>query len=398
MKNKFQFILIFLTFIVFLFPSIGFPELKDVMNEYCDIYKGDIKNKKSLDEFKKTVSAKAKEGALKKIAKEFNTSNIHSDCIRYATNNLLDKVDVLRHTEKAEENGRNICEKVKVTYKTEVISKYLSQESCLKDWGNGKENYDWCSDVDRVMPENKGKLNVALIIETKIPDMDEQKRVALESEEEKQFLEMTDASTDKYNVVDKSSFVKIAEKNKIPLSGITDNDILRLGKLLNLDVIVHRLIYKDSKVTKVRKINTGKVLLYNAYETAKESSHEPEATDWVKYGKDSRGTLHYYKKGSVDEDKNIVKVLNKWVFSRREKSDAIQFRRENRLSTKGYENLSHMVYLSEIDCQNQSERMLYLYLYDKNDKSLYSHTFKNTDWTAIQPESNGDALLKAVCK
>lgn len=398
MKNKFQLILVLSMFMVFLLPSIGFPELKDVMGEYCDVYKGDIKNKKSLDEFKKTVSAKAKDSALKKLAKEFHTSNIHSDCLQYAVNNLLDKIEVLRHTERAEENGRNICEKVKVTYKTDVISKYLNQESCLKGWGAGKEYHDWCNDIDRVMPEKNGKLKVGLIVETKIPDLDEQKRDALESAEEKQFLEMMDANTDKYNVVDKSSFAKIAEKNKIPLSGITDSDILRLGKLLNLDVLVHRMIYKDSKITKVRKISTGKVLLNNAYETVKESSSEPETSDWVKYGKDSRGTLHYYKKGSTDQENNIVKVLNKWVFSKREKSDAIQYRRENRMSTKGYQNLSHMVYLSEIDCQNQSERMIYLYLYDTNGKSLYSHTFKNPDWTAIQPESNGETLLKAVCK
>ena len=57
-----------------------------------------------------------------------------------------------------------------------------------------------------------------------------------------------------------------------------------------------------------------------------------------------------------------------------------------------------MIYLSEIDCPNQSERMLYVSLYDTDEKLLYSHTFSKPEWTLIQPESNGETILKAVCK
>lgn len=399
MKNKLQLMLMFLTIIIISFPSIGFSESKDVMSEYCDVYSGDVKNKKKMDEFRKSVSKKAKENALKKLVKEFRTSNIISDCILYATKNLLEKVVVLRHMEKEEDNGRNICEKVKITFNPEVISKYFGQESCLKGWGAGKEYSDWCRDVDKVLQMKKEKLKVGLIIETQIPDIDSHTKEVLEKEEEQQFLDMVEINKDTYNLIDKSSFVKAAEEQKISLSGITDNDILQLGRLLNLDVVVHRLINKNSRTTKVRKINTGKVLLSNTYETVSVSdTSETDSSEWVKYGKDKRGTLHFYKKGSLNKDGDIAKVLNKWVFSKREISDAIQYRRENRSSTKGYNKLSHMIYLSEINCPNQSERMLYLFLYDGDGKSLYSHTFSNPEWTLIQPESNGETLLKAVCK
>lgn len=399
MENKIQRMIILLAIIIIAFPSIGFSESKEIMSEYCDVYKGDVKNKKNLDEFKKSVSVKAKESVLKKLVKGSQLSNTTPNCIKHAINNYYEKIEVLRRTDRAEENGRRICEKVRITLNPDVIIKYLNQETCLKGWGSGAEYADWCQDIDKVMPEKTGKLEVGLIVEVKIPNIDAHQKEIMEKEEEKQFLAMTGNSPDKYEVLDKKSFVKVAEKHKISLYGISDKDIFQLGKLLRLDVIVHRLIYKDSKVTKVRKISTGKVLLSNAYQTEPMSEiSEPEASEWVKYGKDKRGTLHYYKKGKIDKDSDIVKVLNKWVFSKKEISEAIQYRRENRLSTRGYDKLSYMVYLSEIGCSNQSERTLYLFLYDQDGKALFSHTYKNPEWLMIQPESNGETILKAVCK
>jgi hypothetical protein len=407
MKNKIQLMLVILSIIVISFPSIGFSKSKDVMSEYCDVYSGDIKNKKELDEFKKTVIIKAKENGLKKIVKESQFSNTTADCIKNVINKVFEKVVVLKHTSQPEEKGRKICDKVKITYNPEAINKYLSQESCLKDWSAGKEYSDWCKEIDKVLTEKNEKYNVGLIIETQIPDIDANKKEVIEKEEEKQFFEMVEANKAKYNVVDKSSFMKAAEENKIPIYGITDNDILQMGKLLNLDVIVHRLINKNSRVTKVRKINTGKVVLFNTYETktdisetdsSKTDSPKDDSSEWVKYGKDHNGTIHFYKKGTVDKDNDIVKVFNKWVFAKKEISSAIQYRRENSMPTKRYDKLSHMIYLSEIDCPGQSERMMYLFLYDKDGKSLYSHTFSDPEWILINPETNGETLLKEVCK
>jgi hypothetical protein len=318
MKDKIQLIIVFLTIIITLFPSGVFSESTDVMSEYCNVYSGDMKNNNNLDEFKKSISDKAKENAIQKLVKKFHTSSINDDCVLNVINNYLEKVAVLRHGERTEEDGRIICDKVKITYDPDEINRYLSQEFCLKGWNAGKEYSDWCRDIEKVIPAKKGKLNLGLIIETKIPNMDSHKKDVLEKEEEQQFSEMVKINKDKYNVIDKNSFIKAADENKISLYGITDNNILQLGKLLNLDVIVHRVINEDSRTTKVRKINTGKVLLVNSYKTARDTSEpeasETKASEWVKYGEDKRGTLHYYKKGNVNKDSDVVKVLNKWVF------------------------------------------------------------------------------------
>jgi hypothetical protein len=401
MRNRFPLLVVFLAVIIILFPSAGFSALKAVRGEYCDEYSGDMKNKQSLLEFKKFVSEKAKEDGLRKTDKETRLSNTNSGCILYAVKNYLKKVMVVSHTEKAEKKGRRICEKVKITFDPAVINKYLSQESCIQERKIiGREHSVWCNDIDKVLVKKRDKINIGLIIETKIQEIEENKKELLEKEEEKQFLDMVESNKNKYNVIDRESLHKILEEQKISLDGITDSDILQVGKRLKLDVIVHRIIDKNSRKTKVRRIVTGKVLLFNTYRTIDDTSKDTSAlSDWVQYSKNEQGATHLYKRASIDKDgeKHIVKVLNKWIFSKEEKVKTIQYRKEKRLSTQGYDKLSHMVYLSEIDCQKKNERMVYLFLYDNNGKKLYSHTYE-PQWDNISPDSNEDILLKEVCK
>lgn len=398
MKNTFQLTLIIIVLVALSFPSSGFAATQEVFGQYCDVYNGDMKNKKKVDDFRKVVNEQAKKDGVKKLVKTSRFANVTPDCVNYAVGHYVEKTTVVGHTESAENKGRKICEKVKINFDPDAISKYLSQEFCLQGWDAGQGNSNWCYDVDNVLAKKEDKLNVGLIIETQIPNLASDKKEALEKEEEKQFLDMAERHRDKYNILDKDAFNAAAEKQKISLYGITDNDIMQLGKALNLDAVVHRMIYENSRTTKVRKINTGKILLSNTYETGSDTA--VATTDWVKYGKHNNGTVHYYKKGGVvkDGDGSIIKIFNKWVFSKKEVSNAIQYRRENRLSTRGYDKLSHMIYLSEIDCQNQSERMIYLYLYDKDGKSLYAHTYNDPEWNYIETDSNAEALLKAVCK
>ena len=70
MKNKFQLQLMLLTIIIVAFPSICFSELKTVEGEYCDVYLGDLKNKKELNEYRQTVkNMSIKDGILKLFEK-----------------------------------------------------------------------------------------------------------------------------------------------------------------------------------------------------------------------------------------------------------------------------------------------------------------------------------------
>ena len=107
---------------------------------------------------------------------------------------------------------------------------------------------------------------MGLIIETKIPDLDGYKKEQLENEQEKQFFNMTVRNKDQYTLIERRHLNKVLEEQRLSISGITDTDTVKVGKILNLDIIVLRLIYENSQVTKILKVDTGEVLLSKTYD------------------------------------------------------------------------------------------------------------------------------------
>ena len=257
MKNKFHLLLMLLTIIVISFPSVCLSEMKTVTGEYCDVYLGDMKNKKELDQFRQTVKRMSiKDGINKLIDRPWNYY-AKDECYQFVIDNHLEKVVVDSHTERS----RKICYKIKITTDTEVVNKYLSQEICIS-----KSTFVpfWFSHIDDVLTKKSDKINIGLIIEIKIPDIEGQKREQLENEQEEVFFSMMSNNKDKYKYVDRRHLNKVLEEQKLSSSGLTDSDTVKLGKILNLDIIVLRLIYKDNQVTKVLKVDTGEVLLFKS--------------------------------------------------------------------------------------------------------------------------------------
>jgi len=261
-----------LTIIVLSFPTICYSELKTVEGEYCDVYLGDLKNKKELNEFRQTVkNMSIEDGILKLVEKPWH-EYAKNEYYLYVINNYLEKVVVLNHTEKS----RKICYKVRITTDAEVINKYLSQVT----GSTIPEGYEivepWIIDVNNVLKNKSDKINIGLIVETKIPDIDSLQKEKLGNEQEEEFYEMTKwkENNDKYKYLDRRHLNTVLEEQKLSSSGLTDSDTVKIGKLLNLDIIVLRLIYKDSRVTKVLKVDTGEVLLFKTYEEKiKETGH-----------------------------------------------------------------------------------------------------------------------------
>jgi len=130
MRHKSKLTLMILTVIIFSFPSICFSESKTFEGEYCEVYLGDMKNKKDMGEFRKYVREKSIRNGLTHLLPlpndPLNINFYTDDCFRHVISNYLEKVVVISHTEK----GRKICDKVKITFDPEVVDKYLSQESC----------------------------------------------------------------------------------------------------------------------------------------------------------------------------------------------------------------------------------------------------------------------------
>ena len=397
MKNKFQLLLMLLTIIIVAFPSICFSELKTVEGEYCDFYLGNMNDKKKLDEFRKEVKKKSIEDGVNKrneIVDPYRTFS--DDCLSYVIKNYLGKVVVVSHTKK----GRKICYKVKVTLDPEVIDKYFSQVT----GSTIPEGYEivepWIIDVNNVLKNKSDKINIGLIVETKIPDIDSLQKEKLGNEQEEEFYEMTKwkENNDKYKYLDRRHLNKVLEEQKLSSSGLTDSDTVKLGKLLNLDIIVLRLIYKDSRVTKVLKVDTGEVLLFKTYEEKiKEtgpSGKEPNPDIWECFGEN-----WYYNKTNMTKSSNIISVWTYYVVTDDDRKESIEKKKKdnNPDTSLKYQSYEHAVSLIEINCKKKLVRIKEEINYDDKGNILDMITDDNPKWESIIPESVGEGLYRELC-
>ena len=385
-----------LTIIIVAFPFICFSELKTVEGEYCDVYLGDLKNKKELNEFRQTVkNMSIKDGILKLVEKPWH-EYAKNEYYLYVINNYLEKVVVLNHTGKS----REICYKVRITTDAEVINKYLSQVT----GSTIPEGYEivepWIIDVNNVLKNKSDKINIGLIVETKIPDIDSLQKEKLGNEQEEEFYEMTKwkENNDKYKYLDRRHLNKVLEEQKLSSSGLTDSDTVKLGKLLNLDIIVLRLIYKDSRVTKVLKVDTGEVLLFKTYEEKiKEtgpSGKEPNPDIWECFGEN-----WYYNKTNMTKSSNIISVWTYYVVTDYNRKESIEKKKKdnNPDTSLKYQSYEHAVSLIEINCKKKLVRIKEEINYDDKGNILDMITDDNPKWESIIPESVGEGLYRELC-
>ncbi|HII96034.1 MAG TPA: hypothetical protein HA367_09965 [Candidatus Methanofastidiosum sp.] len=396
MKNKFYSSLMLMTIITVLFPSVCFSELKTVQGEYCDVYMGDLKNKKELEVFRKTLRTKSIENGLDNhIHKTLKGRYTHT-CISYITGNYLEKVVVVSHTEK----GRKICDKVKITFDPEVMNKYLSQIECDLFLKSAMESVctGWDYDIDDILTKKTEKINIGLIIEIKIPDFEVSKREQLENEQEKEFFTMTKRDKDKYKFIDRRHLKTILEEQKLSSSGITDSETVKLGKILNLDIIVLRLIYENSKVTKVLKVDTGEVLLFKTYETYKETKEE----GWISHGEAEDGDFYYDNRSIMKVRPNIIRVWSKCIFSKAwiEKNKDFFQNLKKMIPQSDYNKLHHRTTLYEIDCLKNTYQNIQYVDYNDDDKSLFNFYdyLVDKEIRQIIPDTILDVLRRKVCE
>lgn len=385
-----------LIIIIVSFPSICFSELKTVEGEYCDVYLGDLKNKKELNEFRSNViNMSIKDGILKLVEKPWHIYE-KNEYYLYVINNYLEKVVVLKHSEKS----RKICYKIRITTDAEVLNKYFSQVT----GSIIPEGYEivkpWIIDVNNVLKNKSDKINIGLIVETKILGIDSLQKEKLENEQEEEFYKMTQwkENNDKYKYLDRRHLNKVLEEQKLSSSGLTDSDTVKIGKLLNLDIIVLRLIYNDSLVTKVLKVDTGEVLLFKTYEEKiKEtgtSGKEPNPDIWEYFGEN-----WYYNKTNMTKSSNIISVWTYYVVTDDDRKESIEKKKKDNNPDKSlkYQSYEHDVDLTEIDCKKKLVRTKEVINYDDKGNILDRITDDNPKWESIIPGSVGEGLYRELC-
>ena len=119
------------------------------------------------------------------------------------------------------------------------------------------------------------------------------------------------------------------------------------------------------------------------------------SSDWVKFYTGKMGNVASYKKVTTEgREKYVVKE----VFSDKGREGYIQGRTEKGLSTEGYEKLSNIQSLSEIDCKEKKIMNISVFYFDTDGKILNSHFIDKPKWVKIPNNSFFNSLLKEVCK
>lgn len=113
--------------------------------------------------------------------------------------------------------------------------------------------------------------------------------------------------------------------------------------------------------------------------------------DWSLYASDKDGSYYLDAQSITRPSKNIVRVWEKWNFTEKGVMHLLEKFGEK------YQNLSHTIFLNEVDCIEKKLRNLSLTYYDKEGKVMWVHE-KSSEWQFLIPESRGEYLYEIICK
>jgi hypothetical protein len=119
-------------------------------------------------------------------------------------------------------------------------------------------------------------------------------------------------------------------------------------------------------------------------------------SDWVEFYTSKMGNVTSYKKVTTEKDQ--AKCLVKEVFSDKGRKEYIQKRIEKKLSIEGYDKLSNIQSLSEINCKKRMIMSISVSDFDTDGKKLDSYFVDKPKWVKIRDNSFFDYLKKEVCK
>ena len=120
------------------------------------------------------------------------------------------------------------------------------------------------------------------------------------------------------------------------------------------------------------------------------------SSDWVEFYTGKMGNVTSYKKVTIEKGRE--KYVVKEFFSDKGREEYIQDMIEKGLSTDGYEKLSSIQSLSEIDCKKNNIMNISVFYFDTEGKKLNSHFVDKPKWVKIPNNSFFNSLLKEVCK
>jgi hypothetical protein len=124
---------------------------------------------------------------------------------------------------------------------------------------------------------------------------------------------------------------------------------------------------------------------------------------WIYYGTTEDGNQYYYDKISIIYvspyvSPKVIKVWEKIKYSKAGKDMIIQMNKENDLSIDGYDKLDNIIFLKEVECINNTYKIIKIVDYNDEGKILDDIDYPKPTIRQIIPGSMGEKLFTKVCQ
>jgi hypothetical protein len=122
------------------------------------------------------------------------------------------------------------------------------------------------------------------------------------------------------------------------------------------------------------------------------------AERWINYGTTEDGSQKYYDKQSITQiSPNIVKVWDKGKLSPGARDIIIEQRKRSGLAVDGWDKLDHVILVREINCGENTGKIIRVEDYNDTGKMFSESDFPNAKSEPIPSGSMNELLLKKVC-
>ena len=127
------------------------------------------------------------------------------------------------------------------------------------------------------------------------------------------------------------------------------------------------------------------------------AASDRQSADWVRIGKTVTGDNYYDKNSLKEENKNIIRVKTKAIYSENGKKEKLAFLKSINKAPASADSLSHEIRIWNVDCVNKKINPYSSTIYGKGDQMITSSPEFANQWDDILPRSLSEKIKNVAC-
>ena len=139
------------------------------------------------------------------------------------------------------------------------------------------------------------------------------------------------------------------------------------------------------------------VLMFSLTIIACNSGTDNQSGDWVRIGETTTGDNYYDKNSLKEENKNIIRVKTKAIYSENGKKEKLTFLKSIGKAPANPDSLSHEIRIWNVDCVNKKINPYTSTIYGKGDQMITASPQFPDKWDDILPRSLSEKIKNIAC-